>query len=384
MKNISLIVIALNVLLVSGCSWFDGDEEDNIFQPAPLPDITKKFSVKATWSSQVGEGVGDYYNKLSPTSYDGKVIAADINGLVSAFDIATGKVIWKTEVGSELFGGVAAGSGIIAVGSTEAEIIILDAKTGTEKWRNLVSSEIVSAPGIGDGKVVVRTVDGKLFALDAKTGVRDWTYDRTVPALTIRGTSSLSLERGVAVTGFANGKIVLFAMNNGRPIWEKRVTNPSGSSELDRMVDADATPVIFGDVVYAVTFNGNIAAFNVKDGTVAWQRELSSYQNMSVGGQIISVTDSRSNVKALDRRTGGTLWTQSSLVDRRLTATIAFGDYLVAGDYEGYIHWFDRSNGRLVSRNSLGGGGIVADPVVVGGIMYIYTRDGSLYSFNAP
>ena len=384
MKNISLIVIALNVLLVSGCSWFDGDEEDNIFQPAPLPDITKKFSVKETWSSQVGEGVGDYYNKLSPISYDGKVIAADINGLVSAFDIATGKVIWKTEVGSELFGGVAAGSGIIAVGSTEAEVIILDAKTGAEKWRNLVSSEIVSAPGIGDGKVVVRTVDGKLFALNAKTGLREWTYDRTVPALTIRGTSSLSLERGVAVTGFANGKIVLFAMNNGRPIWEKRVTNPSGSSELDRMVDADATPVIFGDVVYAVTFNGNIAAFNVKDGTVAWQRELSSYQNMSVGGQIISVTDSRSNVKALDRRTGGTLWTQSSLVDRRLTATIAFGDYLVAGDYEGYIHWFDRSNGRLVSRNSLGGGGIVADPVVVGGIMYIYTRDGSLYSFNAP
>jgi len=384
MKKVSLIIITLNLLLISGCSWFGGDDEDVIYKPAPLNDITEQFHVKYNWSSQVGDGVGDFYNKLGPVSYDGKVIAADKNGLVAAYDIVTGKVIWQKEVGSELFGGVGAGSGIVAVGSTEAEVIILDVKTGAELWRNLVSSEIISSPVIGDGKVVVRTIDGKLFALNAKTGERDWIYDRTVPALTLRGTSSISIERGVAVTGFANGKIVLFAMSNGRPIWEMRVGNPSGSSELDRMIDADATPVIFGDIIYAVTFNGNIAAFNLKDGSISWQRELSSYQNMSVGGQIISVSDTRSNVKALDRRTGATLWTQSSLVDRHLTATISFGEYLVAGDFEGYIHWFDRNTGRIVSRNSLGGGGIVADPVVIGDTMYIYTRDGSLYSFDAP
>ena len=89
-------------------------------------------------------------------------------------------------------------------------------------------------------------------------------------------------------------------------------------------------------------------------------------------------------MKVLDRRTGGTLWTQSSLVDRRLTASVVFGDYFVAGDYEGYLHWFDRNEGRLVSRNSLGGGGIVADPVVVGDSVFVYTRDGSLYSIKKP
>jgi len=384
MKKVSLIIIVLNLLFVSGCSWFGGDDEEAIFQPAPLPDLTKRFSVKYNWSAQVGNGVGEFYNKLSPVSYDDKIIAADKDGLVAAFDVVTGKVIWRTNLEAELFGGVAASSGIVVVGSTEAEVIVLDANTGEEKWRNLVSSEIVAAPAIGGGKVVVRTIDGKLFALNAKTGERDWIYDRTVPPLTIRGTSSISLERGVAVTGFSNGKVAAFVLANGRPIWEKRVANPSGSSELDRMVDSDATPFLFGEVVYAVTFNGNLTAFNIKDGSVNWKRELSSYQNMSISGQIISVTDSRSNVKALDRRTGGTLWTQSSLVDRRLTASIAFGDYLVAGDYEGYLHWFDRADGRLVSRNSLGGDGIVADPVVVGDKMYIYTRDGSLYSFDLP
>jgi len=143
--------------------------------------------------------------------------------------------------------------------------------------------------------VLSRTIDGKLFAMDAVSGERAWLYDRSVPALTLRGASSVSVGRGAAVTGFANGKVALFLLETGQAVWEKRVASAAGRSELDRVVDADATPVIVGDVVYAVTFKGNIAAFNMQDGEVLWQRELSSYQNMSVSGQLISVTDSRSN-----------------------------------------------------------------------------------------
>ena len=384
MKILIALIIATNLLLISGCSWFGGDDEDETFQPAPLPEITKQFSVSPQWSAQIGDGVGEFYNKLAPAVYKGKVYAADSKGLVKALDISNGKEVWHTNVGSELFGGVAAASGLIALGSTEAEVIVLDADSGLEKWRNLVSSEIVAAPVISDGKVLSRTIDGKLFAMDETTGERVWLYDRSVPSLTLRGTSSISVGRGAAVTGFANGKIALFLIETGQAVWEKRVATATGRSELDRVVDADATPIIIGDTVYAVTFKGNISAFNISDGAVLWQRELSSYQNMSVSGQLISVTDARSNVKVLDRRTGGTLWTQNALVDRRLTATVSFGDYLVAGAYEGYLHWFDRSDGRLVSRNSLSGGGIVADPVVVGDNLYIYSRNGRLYSFKAP
>ena len=383
MKISNAIIIVTSLLLTSGCSWF-GDDEEEAFRPAPLPDITQQFSVSYQWSAQVGDGVGEFYNKLAPVVYNGRVYAADSKGLVKAFDIATGKEVWHSNVGSELFGGVAAGSGLIAVGSTEAEVIVLDAKTGLEKWRNLVSSEIVAAPVISEGKVLSRTIDGKLFAMDEISGERVWLYDRSVPALTLRGTSSISVGRGAVVTGFANGKVALFLLETGQAVWEKRVATAAGRSELDRVVDADATPVIVGDNVYAVSFKGNIAALNLKNGEVLWQRELSSYQNMSVDGQLISVTDARSNVKALDRRTGATLWTQSSLVDRRLTATVSFGNYFVAADFEGYLHWFDRNDGRLVSRNSLGGGGIVADPVVYGDFLYIYTRNGRLYSFKAP
>ncbi len=383
-KSVSLTLLVTSLLLSSGCSWFSDDEEEETYQPAPLPKIDKQFNARSDWSKQVGSGVGEFYNKLSPVIYNGKIVAADSKGLIKAFNLETGEEIWSSNVESEIYGGVAAASGLIALGSTDAEVIVLDAETGVEKWRNLVSSEVISSPAISDGKVVSRTIDGKLFAMDSETGERAWLYDRTVPTLTLRGTSSISVGRGAVVTGFANGKVALFLLETGQAVWEKRVANPSGRSELDRVIDVDATPVIVGDAVYAVTFNGNIAAYNLVDGAVLWQRELSSYQNMSVGGQIISITDSRSNVKALDRRTGGTLWTQTKLVDRRLTATVTFGDYMVAGDYEGYLHWFDRTDGAIVSRNSMGGGGIVADPVVHGDKMFVMTRNGRLTAFSLP
>lgn len=370
-------------LLLAGCSWFGGDD-DAAFQPAELKDIQSQFEVTINWSVSAGDGVGEFYNKLQPVVYNDKVYVADSDGRVYAIDAKTGKTVWETEVESEIYGGVAAGLGLIALGSTDAEVIVLDAETGEELWRNLVSSEVVSSPAISDGMVIVRTIDGKVFALNAKSGEREWLYDRTVPALTLRGNSSLSANHGVVVTGFSNGKIAMFVTENGRAVWEKRVASASGRSELDRVVDVDSTPLIVGDVIYAVTFNGNIAAFDVRSGEALWQREMSSYQNIAVDGQIISVVDARSRVRALDRRTGGTLWTQDDLYDRRLTAAVPFGGFLVAGDYEGYLHWFDKTTGRLVAREQLSSAGIIADPVATATHLYVYTRGGSLYAISAP
>lgn len=386
MNNWRLLPYLFALLLLQGCSWFDGDDDTvtEDFEPVDLVDIEERFQVETEWTEDIGEGVGEFYNKITPVVNNNRLYIADAEGLITALDAKTGEMIWETEVGSELFGGVAASSGMVAVGSTEAEVIVLDAETGVESWRNLVSSEIVSSPVISDGKVVVRTIDGKVFALNARTGERAWLYDRSVPPLTLRGNASLSAAGGVVVTGFSNGKIVLFLMENGRALWEKRIASASGRSELDRVVDADATPMIVGETIFALTFNGNIGAYNIRNGDALWQRELSSYQNLSVEGQIITVVDARSRVRALDRRTGGTLWTNEELYDRRLTAAVPFGGYLVAGDYEGYIHWFDSGTGRIVARNDIGGDGIVADPVATGTHLYVYTRSGKLVALRAP
>ena len=65
------------LLTLSGCSWFE-DDEDDAFRPAELQDIEERFEVDVLWSEDVGDGVGEYYNKLHP------VVANNVTGNTQA------------------------------------------------------------------------------------------------------------------------------------------------------------------------------------------------------------------------------------------------------------------------------------------------------------
>jgi outer membrane protein assembly factor BamB len=59
------------------------------------------------------------------------------------------------------------------------------------------------------------------------------------------------------------------------------------------------------------------------------------------------------------------------------------GKYLVVGDFEGYLHFFDREDGSIAARLSTDGGPINAPPIPVGpGNLLVQTREGHLYAIT--
>ena len=56
---------------------------------------------------------------------------------------------------------------------------------------------------------------------------------------------------------------------------------------------------------------------------------------------------------ALNRYNGSTLWRQDKLLRRKLTAPAVHEDYLVLGDYDGYLHWLSREDGKLIARKRI-------------------------------
>lgn len=397
------LAVALTGAL-SGCALF---EDEDAIQPAELPD-TVTLEPKPIWSESVGSGLGEGYSRLTPAIAEGKVYAADYDGTVMALDASNGTTLWAQELATELnpapesswyefwnwfgssaisartAGAVGLGEGLVLVGTLDGEVIALDAATGTEKWRNLVSSEVLAPPTVGNGKVLVRTVDGKLFALDAETGKRAWLYDRTVPVLSLRGTSSAVSARGAAVASFDSGKVTAIFIENGRVIWEKGLVPASGRSEFDRVGDVDADPVIVEDTVYVVSYHGQIAALDLRSGETLWQREQSSFGKLGVDADNVYVTNEQSHVRAIERRSGATVWTQDSLHDRALTGTAAFGNHVVVGDFEGYVHFLAKDDGRYLGRYEVDDDGIASAPVVVDDTLYVYGRSGELAAFKLP
>ncbi|MBT3611076.1 MAG: PQQ-binding-like beta-propeller repeat protein, partial [Gammaproteobacteria bacterium] len=68
---------------------------------------------------------------------------------------------------------------------------------------------------------------------------------------------------------------------------------------------------------------------------------------------------------------------------RKLTAPLAFSNYIFVGDDEGYLHAIAQRDGRLLGRIKVGGKGLRADLVVADGVVYASDNKGTLHAFKA-
>ena len=363
---------------VSG--FWAGDDNEVVIEP--LVEIEQAINIKKIWSTRVGDGTDGFYLKLSPVAGEGVIFAAERDGEVIALEIESGKQHWKTKTKKPLSGGPGHGEGRVLVGTRDGEVIALSDEDGEILWTTQVSSEVLAAPKADLGVVVVRTVDGKAYGLDASSGQRLWVYERAVPLLTLRGTSAPQLADGLAIIGFDGGILAALDITNGSLVWEKRIALPTGRSTLDRMVDIDAEPLILDDVVHVATFQGRVAVVDLQTGNIGWVRDLSSHAGLGVDVDNVYLTDEQSEIWALERYSGNSVWKQEQLKSRALTAPVSFGDYLVVGDFEGYLHWLNREDGTQAGRVRLDKSQILTTPFVVNDTLYAYSTDGTLAAYS--
>lgn len=389
MKNFyRKIYLLLPLLIVSGCSAvteqvtsFMGGK-DNSAPPTPLEEIQQQINIEKLWDQSIGDGSDDQYLKLVPVYSRNRIYVADSDGEIEAIDAKSGKTLWSHDTDVKITGSPGTADNMVLVGTGEAHLISLSADTGEELWRSRVSSEVLSSPVISDNIVIVRTIDGKVFGLNEDDGKRLWVYDRTVPVLTLRGTSAPVIAKGYVIAGFDEGRLAAIELHTGKLVWETRIALGSGRSELERMVDIDAEPVIVDDVIYVATYQGRMAALSLDSGRILWTRDISSYAGICVDDSAVYITDDSSVIWALDRFTGNSIWKQEKLQARAATGPDIVGDMVVVGDLEGYLHWLDKKSGDIVGRIRMSKNMIIAPPISAEGKLFAYASDGTLGAFS--
>ena len=374
MKNILFSIGA--AILLAGCTYFGGGGRE---EEAPtLRPLEPLATVETVWSSRNGSGTGRHWLILQPSVEDGRVFTADASGRVYAHDAASGEALWRTDTGADLTGGVGAGGGLVVAGSEDGEVFALGAETGEPRWHGRVSSEVLSAPRVVGDRVVVRALDGKLFGLDAASGAERWSYDGGVTSLSVRGTSPPAVVSDLVIAGFDNGRIVAIVSATGELVWEAAVATQRGTSELERLADIDAEPVVAGGVVYAASHERAIAAFEVANGRMVWRRTVESRSGLAVDSELLYVADTDGAIHALDRVSGETVWTESSLVGRGPAWPIIHGPFLAVTDVEGYVHWLRRADGKPAARTRSGGAALAGPPARHDDALIAYRSQGSL------
>ncbi|MDO9103571.1 MAG: outer membrane protein assembly factor BamB [Methylovulum sp.] len=392
-----LLTLLLMCLMLGGCAAFDsvGESfsgisdyfsggEDNTDPPKALVEYAPEISIDVLWKESVGVGSEEQALKLVTAIGNGKILAADREGLVQARDLKTGDLLWQVETEAHFSGGPGVGSGTVIIGSSDAEVIALNGETGAQLWRAKVSSEVLSVPVVANSIVVVHTADGNVIALNEKTGAKLWSYEISVPALSIRGTGTPVIVEDNVIGGYDNGKLMALRLIDGKYVWESSVAVPKGRSEVERLVDLDVDLIEAAGVIYTASYHGGVSAVSVVDGDVLWRNEaISSHTGLSNDWRYVYLSDSESHVWQLDQRSGSSLWKQQDLHQRKLSAPAVYDNYVVVGDFEGYVHWLSTADGRQLARVQVTDSAIEAKPVVVENTVYIYAKDGTIAALMA-
>lgn len=351
-------------------------------EPAELTDFKPTITIDKLWSSSIGDGQGNTLTYLQPAIAGDRLYVASVDGRVEARDLQTGKRYWKQSVDAVVKAGVGVDASRLYLVTLAGELVSLDVQTGAFGWVTELGSEVL-APPVSDGeRVYVQTVDGKIVAVGAQRGERLWSYDSQLPVLTQWGTGSVVLAGQQLLAGLPGGKLVSLDPATGQMQWEGRVAVPQGRSEIDRLVDVDGDPLVSGGHVYAVSFQGNLAAFDLASGRMEWRQPASSHVGLSEGFDHLYAVEANGTVRAYNQDQADIAWEQPALAWRGLTAAVPLSSYLLVADKLGYVHVLSQADGSFAARFRVDSDGIAVAPVVSGDVAVVYANSGDLYVFR--
>ena len=84
----------------------------------------------------------------------------------------------------------------------------------------------------------------------------------------------------------------------------------------------------------------------------------------------------------MGRNNGTEVWRNDDLLRRDPTLPVPFHTTVVAGDFEGYLHFFSSIDGSAVARLRQGSKAVTSPPLAVGNTLYVQSDDGTLAAYS--
>jgi outer membrane protein assembly factor BamB len=166
---------------------------------------------KLAWNVRAGGGI----HSGGPAIYNGIVYVPEGNfgseggGFnIWAIQVSDGYILWHSYAGDDVHVTPAAGAGIVAIGSIDEGVVVLNASTGATLWTAPYEGEVWGSPVIANGVVYVGT-DAGLLAYDAANGTKVWVSNF---GMGMANMSSPAVIDGRIYTGTGEGGVLVFGL----------------------------------------------------------------------------------------------------------------------------------------------------------------------------
>jgi outer membrane protein assembly factor BamB len=225
-----------------------------------------------------GHGKGP---KSTPVFYDGKLYTLGITGVISGYDTAKGKLLWRKDFGSQF-------------------------KTNSPDFGTAASpifdrGLVIAYVGGGDG--------GALKAFDSNTGEEKWSWNGDGPGYATPIVVEMAGKRQIVTQSQQN--IIGISADNGALLWKIPFTT--------EYVQNIVSPIQYKDLLIFSGLNKGVLAYRVesRDNTLVpnmvWQnQDVAMYMNSPVlfGDLLFGMSHkNKGQFFCLDAASGKTLWT---------------------------------------------------------------------------
>ncbi len=355
------------------------------------------YPVGEIWQRRVGRGAERGARLLSPPILaDGRVYAKDAVGNLAVLNAETGERLWRVRVATPeedslpLGGGIAVEDGRLFVTTGFGEVLSLDPANGGLIWRRELGVPIRAAPTVLNGRLFVVTVENELQVMNTVDGSLLWRHSGLLETTGVLGAATPAVAEDVVVVAYSSGEVYALRPESGRPLWNDSLAAVRRFGALAGLADITAHPVIDGDLVYAISHSGRMAAIDIRTGVRRWEQEIGGIQTPWVANDFVYVLTNNNEVVALARATGAIRWVAqlpSFEDEEEREDPIVWSGPVMAGG----VLMFVGSHGRGVgvwplNGNIFGAFELEEDanlpPVVVNEVLYVLSDDGTVTAYR--
>jgi len=341
---------------------FRGDAGSTGVAKSSLP-----ADLEVLWEYKVPKGAFDGTAVIARSKSDGAetVFIGDMDGVLHAIDLKTGKKKWALKTTIGFSSSAAYRDGRIYIGDIDGILYCID-DAGNLKWKFETEGEISSSANFFDGHVLIGSQDSRIYLVNASTGKEIWkheTQDQIQCSLTLAGDRAF-------VAG-CDGFLHVIDLKDGHEVGKVDIRSPTQS-----------TPAVLGDKVFFGTEQSEFLAVNWKEVKGEWAFSDDKGQASVRGcaavtkGHVIFGARNR-QMYSLNPDTGKLNWarTLKAKVD---SSPVIVGDRVFAGSTDGRLYGLSLKNGETVWEKQFNGG-FLSSPAVAFDRLVIATDRGVVY-----
>lgn len=345
-------------------------------KPADLPPPATKMVPQAIWSAQVGASSV----ALAPLALQGRIYVSGGSGTIVAIDAASGRDVWRLNLGTALATGPGSDGQVTAVVTLANQLVAIN--DGKEMWRAQLPAASYTAPLVAGRRVFVLTADRSVVAFDGQTGARLWTQSRPGEPLVLRQSGVLLAVGDTLVAGLS-GRLLGLNPGNGSPRWDVQVANSRGTNEVERLVDLVGPVSRVGNSVCARAFNSAVACADAEAGRALWNKPAQGIVGVHGDAELVLGAEADGRLIAWRRANGEKAWELDRLKYRELSAPLSLERLMVVGDGTGLVHVLSTADGSELTRLTTDGSAVLAPPVLAGPALVVQTRNGGVFAWRS-